>query len=257
MQHGQGAGSFDLSGALERTPRNAGVNGSATYIASSGELGVDHLITFDGDAGAPMDSRTNLRFATSFAFADGAASIGRPISDSFAIVSRRENVGNTRVNIDLGPFGYTAGTTLLGTATVPNLMSYNDRTITVDAPDINADVDLGPGAYRVLPPYRSGYRLRVGTDYPITMIGRFLDEDGAPLSLISGTATEVAAPSREPLPVFTNRAGRFGITGVKAGRWRIEFRTDPVTTYVVEVPAGITGVASVGDVMPLGADAPP
>ncbi len=250
MQHGQGAGSFDLSGALERSQRNVGISGSANYIASEGELGLDQMASFGGGAGSPAESRTSLRFATSIAFADGAVSIGRPISDSFAIVSRRANVKSAQVRIDPDLFGYAAGTTLLGTATAPNLISYNERTIAVDAPDIDAEVDLGPGAYRVLPPYRSGYRLWVGTDYPVTVVGRFIDEDGAPLSLVSGTATEVAAPAREPLQVFTNRDGRFGLTGVKPGRWRIEFHTDPVTIYLVDVPAGAMGLASFGDIIP-------
>lgn len=257
MQHGQGAGSFDISGALERSPRNVGLSGSANYIASAGELGLDHLTNFGGGSDSPADSRTSLRFATSIAFADGAVSIGRPISDSFAIVSRRENVKNARVQVDPDTFGYVAGTTPLGTATAPNLISYNERTITVDAPDIDAEVDLGPGAYRLLPPYRSGYRLWVGTEYPVTVTGRFLDEDGAPLALVSGAATEVAAPDREPLPIFTNRDGRFGLSGVKPGRWRIEFRTEPVTVYFVEIPIDATGLARVGDIIPSSVDARP
>lgn len=257
MQHGQGAGSFDLSGALERSPRSTGFSGSANYIASEGEVGLDQLTTFDGEPDSPADSRTSLRFATSIAFADGSVSIGRPISDSFAIITRRENVKNAEVRVDPDTFGYAAGTTMLGTATAPNLISYNERTVTVDAPDLDAEVDLGPGAYRVLPPYRSGYRLWVGTEYPVTVTGRFLNEEGAPLSLVSGTATEVSAPTREPLPVFTNRDGRFGLTGVKPGRWRIEFHTNPVTTYLVDVPAGATGLERMGDIVPSSTDARP
>lgn len=250
-QYGQGVGALNLSGSLERSPNNVGVNGSANYITSAGEIGIDQLTAFGGGPGSSTDSRTNLRFATSIAFADGAVSIGRPISDSFAIVSRRENIGHVRVELESGPYGYTAGTTLLGTATQPDLMSYNNRTITIDAPGAPADLDLGPGAFRMFPPYRSGYRLRAGSEYPVTLVGRFLDEEGRPLALLSGLATELAAPEREPLPVFTSSDGRFAVTGLKPGRWRIAFHTEPITVYAVDIPAGkATGVFRMEDIRP-------
>lgn len=250
-QYGQGVGSLNLSGSLERSPHNVGVNGSANYITSAGEIGIDQLTAFGGGAGSPTDSRTNLRFATSIAFADGAVSIGRPISDSFAIVSRRENVRHARVELEPSPYGYTAGTTPLGTATQPDLMSYNSRTITIDAPGAPADIDLGPGAFRMFPPYRSGYRLRVGSEYPVTLTGRFLDEEGKPLALLSGLVTELAAPEREPIPVFTSSDGRFAVTGLKPGRWRVAFHTDPITVYDVDIPADkATGVFTMDDMRP-------
>ncbi|MFT7359057.1 MAG: outer membrane usher protein [Parasphingorhabdus sp.] len=255
MQHGNGAGSYNLSGALERTQGNLSISGSSNYITSAGELGLDHLTTFGTRADSMSESRSSLRFSSSIAFADGAVSVGRPISDSFAIVDRWANVGNVRVKLDSSPFGYTAGTTLFGTATQPDLISYNPRTVTIDAPQADADVDLGTGAFRVLPPYRSGYRLRVGSDYPVTAIGRMLNEDGAPLSLVAGLAFELTLPLREPLPVFTNRDGRFGLTGIKSGRWRIEFQTAPVVTYIIEVPPGATGMFRMGDLTPVNTDA--
>ncbi|MEN2792536.1 fimbria/pilus outer membrane usher protein [Sphingomonas oligophenolica] len=257
-QYGQGVGSLNLSGSLERSPHNVGINGSANYITSAGEIGIDQLTSFEGGAGSPTDSRTNLRFATSIAFADGAVSIGRPISDSFAIVSRRENIRHARVELEPGPYGYTAGTTPLGTATQPDLMSYNNRTITIDAPGAPADLDLGPGAFRVFPPYRSGYRLQAGSEYPVTLVGRLLDEEGKPLALLSGLATELAAPEREPLPVFTSSDGRFAVTGLKPGHWRIAFHTDPITVYTVDIPPGkTTGVFKMEDIRPEKADGRP
>jgi outer membrane usher protein len=250
-QHGQGVGSFNLSGSLERSPNNVGIDGSANYITSAGEIGIDQLNTFGGGAGATTDSRTNLRFATSIAFADGATSIGRPISDSFAIVSRHANIGHARVELEPGPYGYTAGTTLLGTATQPDLMSYSNRTITIDAPGAAADLDLGAGAFRMFPPYRSGYRLQAGSEYPVTLVGRLLDEDGKPLALLSGLATELAAPQREPLAVFTSSDGRFALTGLKPGRWRIAFHADSTTVYLVEIPARwTTGAFKMEDIRP-------
>ena len=73
---------------------------------------------------------------------------------------------------------------------------------------------------------------------------------GAPLSLISGKAIEVAHPEHEPVTIFTNRDGRFGAAGLKPGRWRIEMLTDPATSYTIDIPASAVGVVRLGDVNP-------
>src|SRR3546814_4992647 len=57
-----------------------------------------------------------------------------------------------------------------------------------------------------------------------------------PLSLIAGEVTELAEPEREKISVYTNAAGRFGISGLRPGRWRIIMLTEPPLTYILEVP---------------------
>jgi len=154
------------------------------------------------------------------------------------------------VIVDPTPYGFQATTGILGSAVQPNMASYNERTITVDAPTSPAGVDLGQGSFRVFPPYRAGYRLEVGSEYYVTAIGRMLGDDGQPISLISGKAIELAHPDHEPIVVFTNREGRFGLSGLRPGRWRIEMLTDPKTTFVIDVPATPQGVVRLGDVRP-------
>ena len=250
---GEGVGSYNAAATLERSRENTGVNAAFNYIGSAGELGAAQLATFGGPADARRDARAVLRFGTSAAFADGAVSIGRPIQDSFAIVTRHSSLGGATVTLDPTPNGYNAATTPLGTATEPDLNSYSERTVTIDAPLAPAGIDLGKGAFRLYPPYRSGYRLQVGSEYSITVVGRLLDAEREKVALVAGTAVEVAAPGRPPIEIFTNHDGRFGISGVRPGRWRIQMLTEPVTTYLLEIPAGDAGIASVGDISPLNA----
>ena len=125
---------------------------------------------------------------------------------------------------------------------MPNLPAYSEQTITIDAPDAPVGVDLGAGSFRVSPPYRSGYRLTVGSDYSFSAIGTMLAADGTPLSLVSGTATELAAPGNPPITLFTNRAGRFGLSGLRPGRWRIDMLGEDPATYYIDVPADAQGV---------------
>jgi outer membrane usher protein len=248
--HGEGVGSYNLSADVERTDTGSGFNATANYIANRAELGVNQFSSFGGTFGSAIDQRTTFRFGSSIAMADGTFSIGRPIYDAFAVVVPHAALKDAAVVVDPTPNGYTASTGILRSAVQPNMAAYNERTITVDAPTAPPGVDLGQGSFRVYPPYRSGYLLHVGSEYTVTALGRMLGEDGAPVSLISGRATELTHPDREPVTVFTNREGRFGLSGLKPGRWRIDMLTDPKSSYVIEIPAAAAGIVRLGDISP-------
>lgn len=248
--HGQGVGSYNIAGDVERSNFGSGVNLTGNYYANRSEIGLSHFGTFAGDFGNSLNQRTSLRFATSLAIADGAVSMGRPIYDSFAIVRGHQSLRDAPVYLDPSPFGFTATTGMLGTGIHPSLSSYSERTITVDAPTAPVGIDLGQGSFRVFPPYRSGYILQVGSAYSITALGRLLNRDGEPIALLTGSATELAHPEREPVQIFTNRDGRFGAAGLAPGRWRIQMVDDARTTYVINVPENVEGVLRVGDLTP-------
>lgn len=248
--HGEGVGSYNISADVERTNNDSGFNFTGNYIANRAELGINHFSSFNGTFGQAIDRRTTVRAASSIAFADGAVSIGRPIYDSFAIIVPHASLKGAPVHVDPTAFSYAASTGGLGSAIEPNMAAYNERTITVDAPAAPQGVDLGQGSFRVFPPYRAGYRLQVGSEYSITALGRLLGDDHQPIALLSGKATELAHPDREPVQLFTNRDGRFGLAGLRPGRWRIEMLTDPVTVYFVDIPRDAVGVVRLGDVGP-------
>lgn len=117
-------------------------------------------------------------------------------------------------------------------------------------PRAPAGFDLGQGSFRLFPAYRSGYKLVVGSDYNVTALGRMLNADGEPVSLVSGTATELAHPEHEKITLFTNREGRFGAVGLAPGRWRFEMLDDQHTTYLIDVPERTEGILRLGDLKP-------
>jgi outer membrane usher protein len=248
---GTGVGSYNVAADVERSDFGSGVNVVGNYYSNRAELGASHFGTFADDFGNSVNQRTSLRLATSLAFADGRFSIGRPIYDSFAVVRGHEALRNANILVEPSPFGYTANTGALNGATQPNLSSYAERTITIDAPSAPAGFDLGQGSFRVFPPYRSGYLLVVGSDYNVTAVGRLLNRDGEAISLLTGTATELARPEREAITIFTNRDGRFGATGLAPGRWRIRMNDDQRSTYIINVPRGGENILRVGDLRPL------
>jgi outer membrane usher protein len=174
--------------------------------------------------------------------------VGRPIYDSFAIVKGHKSLKGAAIVVEPSPFGYTASTGKLGTATQPNISSYSERTMTVDAPTAKGGVDLGQGSFRLYPSYRSGYVLTVGSEYSITAMGRMLNEDGDPVSLVTGVATEQAHPEKQGASVFTNRDGKFGIAGLAPGKWTIVMADDRKSTFDITIEKTAEGAVRMGDI---------
>lgn len=248
--HGSGVGSYNVTADAERSDLGSNLAVNASYFANRAELGFSHYGNFAGDFADSTSQRSSFRIGTSIALADGAVSIGRPIYDSFAIVKPHKSLGKGTVLVEPTPFGYTASTGALGAATMPSLSSYSERTVTVDVANAPAGVDIGQGSFKVFPAYRSGYVLEVGSDYNITVMGTMLDRDGQPIPLIAGQATELAHPDRAPVTLFTNRQGRFGVTGLAPGQWRIEMLDQAKSVYLVTVPDDASGIIRLGEIAP-------
>lgn len=248
---GTGLGSYTLNADVEHSDIGTGASVNANYYGNRAELGFSHFGIFEQDLGASTGQRSSLRFGTSLAMADGAVSIGRPVYDAFALVKAHRSIRDHEVLVDPTGDSAAASTGALGTALQPSLASYSDRSLIVSAPEAPINLDLGAGAFRLFPPYRAGYLLMVGSDYNVSATGRLLDAEGQPVSLVSGTARELDHPDREPLALFTNHDGRFGLVGLAPGRWRIELAGAEGLAYEIEI-APDAEVLRLGDVRPGG-----
>jgi outer membrane usher protein len=247
-QTGEGVGATNISADLDRVRDRVGANLALGYVANRADVSYALTTAYDTGTSAISDQRSSLRFGTSFAFADGAFAMGRPISDSFAIIRPHASLGSASVVVDPRPEGYGSRSGLLGGAVFSSLSAYSERSIAVDAPDAPDGYDLGAGSFRVKPAYRSGYTFEVGSDYSVTVIGRLLDRDGEAIVLLAGEATELARPDGPKVTVFTNRDGRFALSGVRAGKWRIEMPTSPPTVYEIIIPETADGIVRMGNV---------
>lgn len=249
--NGQGVGAYNLTADVDRSDISSGINFNGNYIGNRAELGLTHFGTFLDTFGARTSQRTSLRVGSSIAFADGAVSVGRPIFDSFAIVTPHKSLKSADVQLEPTPFGHVANTGMLGAATQPNLSSYVDRTITIDAPEAASGTDLGQGSFKLFPSYRSGYKLVAGSDYSVTALGTMFDVDGEAVALVTGNAYEVGKPDKAPVNIFTNRQGRFGATGLAPGKWRIEMLDANKSVFEIEIPDNGENIVRLGEIKPV------
>ena len=251
--NGVGIGSWSGSVDVDRTSSGTNVNANGTYLTNRFELGLSQFGSYSLDGNSMLDMRTSLRVGTSIAFADGAVAIGRPIQQAFLIADPHRSLSGKVVRLDPQQKSNEAQSGGLGGALDGTLSAYSPRTLIYEVPDAPPGYDLGAGNVQITPPYKAGYHLQVGSDYHLLVIGRLVDRNGDPVSLLAGKAMDLGAPKRPAITMFTSRNGKFGAQGLRPGKWRIEMPTvGGSTIYEVDIKDDPSGTVRLGDLKPLG-----
>lgn len=247
---GRGVGSWNGTATVQGGQSAAGFTGDFDYETNRGQLGIAQNTSYDVTGRQITDVRTTARFDTAIAFTGGHFAIGQPIYDSFAILAPHPSLRGAQVVVDPSPDGVLAESGLLGPALLSDIGSYSVRTLTFDVPKAPTGYDIGSGALRVKSPYRAGYFVEVGSDYSMTVIGRALDADGKPISLLAGHLIELGQPQGKGKSVvfFTGRDGRFAASGMRPGRWKLDLPTDPESSVEIDVAKGTATLVRIGDV---------
>lgn len=222
--------------------------GFADYTANRFDLSVSHTTAGDNFNSVTDTQVTTARIGTTIAYADGALGVGRRINDSFAVLYPHKNLKGRRVvaGQSLAQNDYLAKSGALGGAVNGFLSSYVTQTIQYDVEDPPMGYDVGPGTVKVKPAYRSGYKLRVGTDAFASATGTLLKPDGSPSTLVAGRAVALDGLDKEPLAFFTNSAGRFAVMNLRPGvRYRVELNLG-AGAFEFVVPHDTTGLVDLG-----------
>ncbi|NEQ34231.1 MAG: hypothetical protein F6K04_25140 [Leptolyngbya sp. SIO4C5] len=133
----------------------------------------------------------------------------------------------------------------MGPAVIP-VQSYILNPLSLDAPDLPLGYDLGRSSYSLLPSYRSGTVVRVGTEATVLLRGVVVDAEGDPVALQRGTLISISDPDWPVIELFTNRAGRFAASGLKPGRYRLQiFGTENKVVELI-IPEQTSGLFEAG-----------
>ncbi len=248
---GSGNGAWLASGDISRDKDMVSLNAVGSMLTNRAEFAVQQSANWNSRDNELASARTAVRIGFALAFADGAFALGRPISEAFLIARPHKTLAGKAIYLDPGQDSEMARSGLLGGALDGQLSAHNFRTLIYQVPEAPSGYDLGAGNVSIEPPYRGGYRLIIGSDYHLLVLGRLVDAEGQPVKLLAGKAIDLADPRHPPITVFTSRDGRFGAQGLRPGRWRFEMPTEPATIYEFEVGDSANGIIKVGDLRPL------
>jgi outer membrane usher protein len=231
------SGSFGLS----RSRGSDRLNTNFTYTGYRAIWNLAPDIAF-----TPNSTQANalVSVRTAIAFADGNVAFSRPISDSFALVVPEKGLASQIVGVNPDGQGtYLSRADSFGAAVVPNLSSYSVSRLLIEVPDAPTGIEVGNPVYFTLPSYKSGTVIRLGTEANVFIRGVLADANGIAIALKAGELRSLSDPAWQPLTLFTNRAGKFALTGFKSGRYEL---TLDAQTLQFEIPDGTVGLYDLG-----------
>ena len=224
-------------------------NGDAFYIGNRFEAFARHdVFTGTGDNDSTRQiSRATIR--SSLAYADGAIALGRPIGDSFAIVTQHDSLRGKKVTIDPNEAGHSSSTGILGPALAAEINTFAERSVFFDVEDLPVGYDLGEGQFNVKPPFNGGYKIEIGSGASFTIIGQVVDKvTGERVPFIGGRLESLDKPGSDPILAFTNRNGRLAATGLVPGKYKLILLTEPNYEQIIEIPDDEGSLINIGEI---------
>ena len=238
-----------LNGSLRLSDADDGrvAAASAAYYGSRLEATArhDHVQTIGNSA--TRQARSLVAFGTSIVTAGGSVSVTRPVADSFFIVTPHPRIAERRVGIDPLDNDYTSETDWLGSPALSGLTSYQYRSTAIDVIDLPPGYDVGNDRPVLLPSYRSGILVPIGSDAATAVIGILVDRDSKPVTLASGEITPREA-SKVSYPFFTNRRGRFRTDGLRPGQYDLRLSGSTMIIHSFVIKPDAEGIVDFGTI---------
>ena len=101
--------------------------------------------------------------------------------------------------------------------------------------DLAPGYDIGSGVISFYPSYRSGHQAVIGTEANISVIATLLDEQDVPLALQVGTAVCTTDSKKTEIDFFTNKKGKFALTGLMPCQYEITLNNDRQSKFFINV----------------------
>jgi outer membrane usher protein len=202
---------------------------------------------FEPKASSVIINYADLDLKTSLVFVDGNFAMARPINNSFLMVKGVENEAACDILVNPSEMGYDAKGRNWLPGVVPNISPYSVKKIRMEVLDPPFGSNDERTDYTIYPGYKSGYVIYMGSEATIIALGTLLFSPGAPVQYQTFTATPLDGKTADPIMGFTNAAGKFQLTRLKPGRYRIDLEGEgKAYSLVMTLPKKTEGIKSLG-----------
>jgi len=232
------AGALSMRAGVERNDENAALfDITSQYSGNRFLFNLDHASSFEQLNSNNLSHQSRVSFASSLAFAETEWTIGKPINDSFALVTAHPSLKENKIILGKNKQQYRASNDQLNTILLSDVDSYTNSAISIDVENLPSGYDLGSGLIVLFPSYKSGHNLTVGTDENISVIATLIDRQEQPLILQVGVASCLKKPGKS-YKFFTNKSGRFAITGLSPCRYTVKLNNSSNSKFLLDVIEG-------------------
>lgn len=202
---------------------------------------------YKGDDSSEKSSRSSFSFSTALVYAGGHVGWSQPINDSFSLFTAHDSIKGHKIGFDASQGYYSAVIDSMGPAVLYNLQSYQFRRTNLSAPELPIGLELGQDNFQLLPSYKSGILVTIGTGATVYLEGLVRDARGDVVPVQAGTLESVDGQTNRIL-LFTNRQGQFKTQGVNPGQYRLTFAGLANQSTIVKIPMDTSGRYSVGEI---------
>jgi len=232
-------GALNVRAGLERNEQNKAVlDFNTQYNANRFTMNVDHGSFYEQLNADSAYHQSRLSFASSIAFADTSWAIGKPIYDSFALVTPHSSLKDKKITLGQYKNQYRATNEDFETILLNDIGSYNSTSVTVDIDNLAPGYDIGSGMVTFFAPYRGGHAVTIGTEANISIIANLLNEQKKPLALQVGIAICTESSTKTEHTFFTNKKGRFALTGLAPCKYEITLKNAQQSKFIIDVVEG-------------------
>ena len=241
-------GGFDIGVDVISKRNDTALTGGLQHQGNRVQATLRHDLEWPHDNEQSQIMRTSVSVASAIAYAGGHFGLSRPIRDSFAIVVPHTSIGDQTIGVNPFSNSYQFESGLLGPAVVPDLISYQSRTLTIDVPELPLGYNLDNDLPKLLPTFRSGTIVSLGGDENVLLAGVLNIREGEPASLEAGKLIALDDSQQENRPFFTNRKGRFRVDRLKPGKYQLQLFSFPKDRLTIEIPEGTAGIYDIGNI---------
>lgn len=198
----------------------------ANYQASRFTAGAS-VFRQTSDFADDADTVASVRLGSSIGFAGGHFGWGAPVTDGFAVLTKRATAQGLDVRID--PIQDRERANIRGGIPLVYPLrgaAYNETTVRLVIDDLAPGADPGPTSYTLRPALRQGMALDAGALPTVTGVFILKTQAGEPITMRAVIVRNVDSP-QEILPdAFTNGRGQMVLDRLLPGR-----------TYLLTVPS--------------------
>jgi outer membrane usher protein len=167
-----------------------------------------------------------VKLASAIGIVGGQFSIGRPVTDGFAIINRDEITRDQDIKINKSDKEYAFESDYFNNMMISKLQAYRYFHLRVDSSVLDDGLSLENEEFSLFPSYKSGILLSMKGKGSISAYGRLLLPNGNRLELqtfdVLDSKGEVIQRN------FSNRKGRILIEGIDASVYKVFVEIDEV-----------------------------
>ncbi|MDB5050410.1 MAG: hypothetical protein JWO30_3481 [Fibrobacteres bacterium] len=197
-----------------------------------------------------INNNVDLTLQTALVFADWNFALSRPVRNGFVLVKGINNEKTCDVLVNSTEVGYDAKSSQWLPGVIPMVSPYYLKKIHLDVinPPLGSNEDKTD--FTLYPGYKSGYAVYVGSRATSIALGTLVLAQDKPASYQSFQAIPLDGAARDPVMGFTNQAGKFQLSRLQPGKYRIEMDVDGITyTAAMFLPKNSVGITNVGEML--------